>query len=114
MFRPLNSNQMTTACRILIPKTTSTLGVLKKDFEKGEVFNCNFKTYGGTEVVTNDVLTIEDTAQITCWYNPDIKANCRIERLSDGAIFDILGEPENVEMRNMIMIFKVSRVRGGA
>ena len=114
MFRPLNSNQMTTACQLLTPTAKSVLGVLKKEYEAGERFNCNFKTYGGTEVVTNDVLTIEDTAQITCWYSPNIKANCRIKRLSDGAEFDILGEPENVEMRNMIMIFKVSRVRGGA
>lgn len=114
MFRPSNSNQMTTACQLLTPQETKTLGVVEKTFVEADIFNCNFKSYGGTEVVTNDILTIEDTAQITCWYNPNIKGNCRIKRLVDGAIFEILGEPENVEMRNMVMIFKVKRVRGGA
>jgi hypothetical protein len=35
-------------------------------------------------------------------------------RLSDGAVFDILGEPENIEMRNQFLKFKVRRVKGGA
>jgi hypothetical protein len=35
-------------------------------------------------------------------------------RLSDGAVYDIIGEPENLEMRNMFLKFKIRRVKGGA
>ena len=64
--------------------------------------------------MNNDIISVIDTAQITCWYRPDIKANCRLKRMSDGAIFEILGDPENLEMRNQILYFKIRRVKGGA
>jgi hypothetical protein len=81
--------------------------------DKGVIF-CTWKSYGGTETNSNGVLTIEDTAQIVCWYRPDIRSDCRLVRLSDGATFEILGEPENIEMHNQFLKFKVRRVKGGA
>lgn len=114
MFKPTSANQMTTAMQIYIPETVTNLGVSKKVYKAGDIINVNFKTFGGTESVNNDVLSVIDTAQITCWYRPDIKANCRLKRLNDGAMYDILGEPENLEMRNMLLYFKIRRVKGGA
>lgn len=114
MYRPASANQMTTAMRLQVPTSTSSLGVTKKTYIDGDVIMCNFKTYGGTESMSNDVLSVIDTAQITCWYRPDIKSDCRLKRLSDGAVFEILGEPENLEMRNQVLYFKIRRVKGGA
>lgn len=114
MIKLSSANQMTTPMRLLIPKTENVMGVVKKTYVDGDVINVNFKTYGGTESVSNDVISVIDTAQITCWYRPDIKANCRLRRLSDNAEFDILGEPENLEQRNMLLTFKIKRVKGGA
>ena len=114
MFRPAAAAQMTTPCVLQVPTMRNVLGVVKKTYADAEQFNCNWKSYGGTEVVNNDVITAVDTATLVCWYNPDIKANCRIKRLSDGAVFEVIGEPENIEQRNMIMQFKVQRVKGGA
>ena len=114
MFRPAKSNQMTTSLQLLIPKTETVLGVTKKTYVEDFTFSCNFATYGGTESVSNDVLSVIDTAEIVCWYNPRITSDCRVRRLSDKAEFEIIGEPENLEMRNMLMQFKVRRVKGGA
>lgn len=114
MLRPASASQMTTAMCLQVPTYTDVLGVTKKTYTDGDVIMCNFKTYGGTESVVNDVLSVIDTAQITCWYRPDIKSECRLKRLSDGAVFDILGEPENLEQRNQILYFKIRRVKGGA
>lgn len=105
---------MTTPMRLQVPTRTTVMGVAKKEYTDGDVIMCNFKTYGGTESVVNDVLSVIDTAQITCWYRPDIKSDCRLKRLSDGAVFEILGEPENLEQRGQILYFKVRRVKGGA
>lgn len=113
MFRPAKANQMTTSMQLLIPKTESILGVDKKTYTEDITFSCNFATYGGTESVSNDVLSVIDTAEIICWFNPRIKSNCRVKRLSDGAVYDIIGEPENLEMRNMLLQFKIRRVKGG-
>lgn len=115
MYRPNESAQMTTPMSLLIPTSSRVNGVLVKEFtEKSEVVFCSFKTYGGTERQSNDLYTVEDTANIVCWYRPGIQSDCRLKRLTDGAVFEIIGEPENIEMRNMILKFKVRRVRGGA
>lgn len=114
MYRPESASQMTTEMRLQTPTSETVLGVTKKTYTDGDVVMCNFKTYGGTESVSNDVVSVIDTAQITCWYRPDIKSDCRLKRLSDGAVFEILGEPENLEQRNQILYFKIRRVKGGA
>lgn len=114
MYRPSSANQMTTAMQLQIPVISTEYGVATKSFTDGDMIFCNFKTYGGTESTSNDIFSVFDTAQITCWYRPDIKANCRLKRMSDGAVFEIIGEPENLEMRNQILYFKVERVKGGA
>lgn len=115
MYRPIEAAQMTTAMRLQTPVTTATLGVSKKTWaDVAGVVMVNMKTFGGTETTNNGVLSIEDTAQIVCWYRPDIRSDCRLVRLTDNAAFEILGEPENIEMRNQFLKFKVRRVKGGA
>lgn len=114
MYKPASAKQMTTPVQLQFPQITSAFGVETKTYAAGDVVMCNFKTYGGTETEVNGVLSVIDTAQITCWFRPDIKSDCRIKRLSDGAVYEILGEPENIEDRNQILYFKVRRVKGGA
>ena len=112
MFKPSSANQMTTAMCLQTPTTVNVLGVAKQSYVDGDIIMCNFKTYGGTESLSNDILSVIDTAQITCWYRPDIKSDCRLKRLADGAVFEIVGEPENLELRNQILYFKIQRVKG--
>ena len=114
---------------LLIPKSiTQVKGVNKKEYPTIEealaikdkndnsinLFFGSFKSYGGTEKIVNGIYSIEDTANIETWYRPDISSNCRIARASDGAIFDVINEPENINMRNQFLKFKVKRVKGGA
>ena len=106
---------MTTPLRLQQPLSGTSYGVNIKSYKDVEgVIMANFKTFGGTETNNNGVLSIEDTAQVVCWYRPDITADCRIVLLSTGAIYEILGTPENIEMRNMFLKFKVRRIKGGA
>ena len=115
MYRPSEASQMTTPMQLQQPLVAVSYGVNTKTYKNVDgVIWANFKTYGGTEKVSNNVLSVEDTAQIVCWFRPDIKSDCRLIRLSDGAAFEILGEPENIEMRNQFLKFKVKRVVGGA
>ena len=115
MYRPIEAAQMTTAMRLQTPVTTSTLGVSKKTWaDAAGVVMANMKSYGGTEITNNGVLSVEDTSQIVCRYRPDIRSGCRVIRLSDESAWEILGEPENIEMRNQFLKIKVRRVKGGA
>lgn len=107
---------------ILTPTTTTVSGVTKKVFptiqtalvNEDNIFYGTFKTYGGTERDVNGVYSIIDTANIETWYRPDIKSDCRIARISDGAIFEVINEPENINQRCQFLKFKVKRIKGNA
>jgi hypothetical protein len=51
---------------------------------------------------------------VETWFRPDIQSNCRIGVPQTGAVYEILGEPENINMQNQYLKFKVQRVKGGA
>lgn len=114
MYRPTEMEQMTTPMAVYKAVEKEDFGVIVKNYEKVDNFFCNFKTYGGTEKEVNGVIAVEDTANIVCWYHPSITSDCIIERLTDGARFEILGEPEDIEQRHMVMKFKIRRIKGGA
>lgn len=102
---------------LLIPEYAGAKGSIKKKYpehDKALPFFGSFKTYGGTEKAVNGVLSVEDTAYIETWYRPDISAGCRIILRGNGEEYEILGQPENINMRNQYMKFKVRRVSGGA
>ena len=102
---------------LLIPTYSDSYGVQTKTFpaiKNGILFFGSFKTFGGTERDYDGVYSLENTAVIETWYRPDIKGNCRIAVVQTGEIYDILGEPENIEMRNQYLKFKVLQVKGGA
>lgn len=121
MFRPSEAAQMVTPLRLQRPVSAASYGVNVKTWETANgVIMANFKTFGGTEKNDNGVLSVEDTAQVVCWYRPDITAGCRVvlldgtEDTAAAKCYEILGEPENIELRNMFLKFKVRRIKGGA
>lgn len=106
-----------TAIELMVPSYETKKGVTFKAFPEvgeGVRLNCSFKTYGGTETTTNDVFTVVDTANVETWYRPDIQADCRIRVLATGAVYEIIGRPENVDMRNQFVKFKVRGIEGDA
>lgn len=119
-YKPDLSNSISLV--LLTPTTQSVSGVTKKIFptvqsaleNKDNIFYGTFKTYGGTERDVNGVYSIVDTAIIETWYRPDITSECRIARIDDGAVFEIINEPENINQRHQFLKFKVKRVKGGA
>ena len=115
MKRLEKGTQKTTPYMRLAASTETVMGVARKTYlPDGVVRLCNFSTYGGTEKDSNGVLVIEDTAQIVSWYEPDISGGDRIRILTTGAEYEIIGEPENIELRCQEMTYKVRRVKGGA
>lgn len=95
------------------PTAETKKGVTRKIYGERKPFKCSFRTFGGTEKVTNGLLTVEDTAKIETWYRPDIKADCRVYD-RHGNEYEILGTPENIEEANRILFFKIRAIKGGA
>lgn len=106
------------AMKILSPTWKSVNGVKKKVYPSPDdvaddlIFFGSFRTFGGTETESNGVYSIVNTAIIETWYRPEITADCQIVVLQTGQIYDVLGAPENIEMRNQFLKFK-ARVIGG-
>lgn len=113
-FRP---QPFTAALILLKPTAVTVMGVEKKTFpapKDGVRFNGSFKTYGGTERDVNGLYSIEDTATVECWYDPQITGACRVYVPDNGGTYEILGEPEDISLRHQFMRFKVRRYKGGA
>lgn len=102
---------------LLIPEGNSNYnGVQTKffpDAADGILFYGSFKTFGGTELTVNGVYSIEDTATVECWYRPDITSDCRIAIAGTDRVYEIIGDPENIDQRNQFLRFKVRRLKGG-
>ena len=129
------------AMKIMIPTTVKIKGVIKKVYkssteelfmypfyinkddpiEFGRIMSYldsikpifgSFKTYGGTENMSNGVYAVFDTAIIDTWWRPDIKSDCQIYICETGEIWDVISNPENIDMRHQFMQFKVQKVGG--
>lgn len=96
---------------------TKNYGVTKKKYpepQSGMLFYGSFRTFGGTEREINGVFSVLNTAVIETWYRPDIKADSRVYVPQTGELYEIIGTPENIGMRNQYLKFKVSEAKGGA
>lgn len=115
MFKPLKASEMRTVVQLrIVASEEKKGGRVHRTYADSFIFPCNFSSYGGTESIVNGVLVINKTATITCRYFPEIKANCCIKLLQSNEEYEIIGEPENIEMRNMWLVFKVRQIKGGA
>lgn len=115
MYKPLSP--FSTPLILLIPTVSEVMGVKKPTFpsiDNGILIFGSFKTFGGTEHDVNGLLSVEDTAVVETWFRPDIQSNCRIAVAGTTAVYEIKGTPENIEMRNQYLKFKISRIKGGA
>lgn len=114
IYTPKNAREFRTAVRLLAPTAPEkVLGVTRAGGyeDKGVIF-CSWKSYGGTEQTVDGVYSVIDTAVVTTWYRPDITSGCRLQR-EDGAVYEIINEPENIELQNLYLQCRVRRVKGG-
>lgn len=104
------------AMKLLTPTYSRVKGVPQKTFpdpEKvEEVFFGNFRTYGGSEHMSNGVYEVFDTGTVKTWYNPAITSDCRIYFCDTGEVFEIISRPEDINMRHQYMSFKVQKIGG--
>lgn len=103
--------------KLLKPIYTKVKGVPQKTFEtpeNGELIFGSFRTFGGTEVVENDLVLVQATGYVDTWYRPDITSDCRLYIIPSGQTYEVLGEPENISLRNQYIKMRVQMLKGGA
>lgn len=96
--------------------TETVRGVVVKHYATdGIPFNGSFSTYGGTERTVNGVHSVEDTAVVETWYRPEFASSGRVALAANPArLYEIQGEPEDIEERHLYTHLRLSRVKGGA
>lgn len=98
---------------ILVPTTKNVNGKVVYVYpDTGDIINAAYTTFGGTESVVNGVYSVIDTGTVETWYRPDITSTTRLKR-EDGRIYDVEGDPENIEMRNQFLKIKVKCIGNG-
>ena len=109
-YRP--SEPFTTPVELYNSTYDTIKGVLVKNYHLVGIIKCSFKTYGGTESVVNDQLTVVNTANVETWYRPDITSASQL-RLGT-KVYEVIGDPEDIEQRHQFLKFKVRGVNSGA
>lgn len=79
-----------------------------------EVVFVSFRTFGGTERESNGLYVIENTATVETWFRSDITSDCQMYLIPTEKIYEVIGEPENIEMRNQFLKIRVRLVGGKA
>lgn len=100
-----------TKYKLLEAQYTKVNGVEKRTLtEQGEIF-CSVRSFGGTEKVVDGIYSIEKTAVCQTWYDPKITSGS-VLRDVNGSNWEIINEPENIDMANRYLQFKIRRVDG--
>ena len=114
-YRP--QTPFNTAIRLMIPTIRAVKGNREKVYPDPEtapvIYGC-FRTFGGTDTTENDVYTVISTGYIDTWYRPDITADVRFLIIETGEIYEVLGRPEDIQMRHQHMRIRVQEVGGTA
>lgn len=88
---------------------------LKTYAQTGILFFGSFVTYGGTEREVNGLRVVEDTANVETWYRPEFAASGRVALANSPThLYEIVGEPEDIEQRHQFCKMRLTRVQGGA
>lgn len=112
MFKP-SAQQFATVIRLQHRQQTVVNGAPRSSYQDADpaLHMCEFKPFYGAEAIQAGQLGITQGGTITMWYTPEVKTSDRILLNDDTALaFDVMTPPENVENRNMFLVFKVKRV----
>lgn len=71
-----------------------------------------FRSFGGTDMTIDNVVTVEATGYVETWYRPDITSACRLYMVPTNESYEIMGDPENISMRNQFLKIRVRRIGG--
>ena len=106
--------ELTVTVELLIPTTTTVLGVLKKTYpDSGTEIDCMWETQTGEERKVNGIVSVIERAKIIARMRPAITADCRLKR-EDGTLWETIGVPENTGLSDRWQVFIVRRISGGA
>jgi len=112
MYKPANIREFVTAATLNKVVEVEVNGRITKQKQTVKTLRGKFKQKGTVEINANGLTVINDRTSFTTWYSNDIEAHDILT--INGADYQIIGTPENVEMRGRYIILTLDKISGGA
>lgn len=112
MYKPANLREFVTPAVHKKATSKTVDGRTIKEFAIIGNARGKFKQKGTAETNANGLTVINEKTTFTTWYKADFAAADILE--INGVDYEIIGNPENVEMRNRYSILTLERIGGGA
>ena len=112
MYKPANIREFITPAVHKKAMSKTVNGRTKKEYTEVGTIRGKFKQKGTAETNANGLTIINEKTTFITWYKADVMA---ADILTIGGIdYEIIGKPENVEMRSRYMVLTLDRISGGA
>lgn len=113
MYKPASIREFTTTATHKKPTTETKNGrTVKSNYKAVGTVRGKFKLKGTQEISANGLTVVNDKTTFTTWYKADYEAS---DILTIGGVdYEIIGTPENTEMRNRYSVLMLERISGGA
>lgn len=112
MYKPAKIREFVTAATLNKVVEVEVNGRPTKQKEAVKNLRGKFKQKGTSEINANGLIVVSNKTTFTTWYSPDIKANDILT--INGVDYQIIGDPENVEMRGRYTVLNLEKISGGA
>ena len=114
MYKPANIREFVTPAVLKHVSYTMIEGRSQKTFTEAENPNIRgkFKQKGSTELNANGLTIVNDHTSFITWWRSDFRASDILT--INGIDYQIIGTPEDVEMRHRYAVLNLVRYEGGA
>lgn len=112
MYKPANIREFVTPAVHKKATTVTINNRIKKTYTDIGTVRGKFKQKGTAETNANGLTVINEKTTFTTWFKADFAAADILT--INGVDYEIIGIPENVEMRSRYAIITLERIGGGA
>lgn len=112
MYKPANIREFVTLAVHKKAVEVEVNGRVTKQFTIVGNLRGKFKQKGTAEATTNGLIVVNTKTTFTTWFKSTVTATDILT--INGVDYEIIGDPENVEMRGRYMIINLEKISGGA
>ena len=115
MFKPCRVSEMITPAIHQKPTYSTVFGREQKTFADAPRPNIRGKLKApamSADVIENGLSVVSKKPTFQTWYKADLESGDRL--IINGDVYEIDGEPENVEGRGRYCVVALKRIKGGA
>ena len=112
MYKPANLREFVTLAVHKKPTTQIINGHNQKTYYVVGNIKGKFKQKSTSQLNANGLVIVEDKVTYTTWWNNNFEAQDILTINNND--YEILGQPENVEMRSRYAVLNLVLIKGGA